>query len=94
MRVRFIRYNMLHVRRYSKTLTSIEVLISNALIDSRISHDELVLINNVLKEYDEITRKKELRRSQFVEDFSLFIKQRYCIDLSVERIQKITTQNL
>ena len=80
MRVRFIRYNMLHVRRYSKTLTSIEVLISNALIDSRISHDELVLINNVLKEYDEITEeKKNLRRSQFVEDFSLFIKQRYCI---------------
>ena len=32
-------------------LNSIEVLISKALIDSNISHDEFVLINNVLKEY-------------------------------------------
>ena len=30
-------------------LNSIEVLISKALIDSVISHDEFVLINNVLK---------------------------------------------
>ena len=30
-------------------LNSIEVLISKTLIDSKISHDELVLINNVLK---------------------------------------------
>ena len=60
MHGRFIRYNMLHVRRYSKTLNSIEVLISKALIDSRISHDELVLINNVLKEYDEITEEKRI----------------------------------
>ena len=35
-------------------LNSIEVLISKALIDSVISHDEFVLINNVLKEYDEM----------------------------------------
>ena len=34
-------------------LNSIEVLISKTLIDSNISHDEFVLINNVLKEiYD------------------------------------------
>ena len=31
-------------------LNSIEVLISKALIDSNISHDEFVLINKVLKE--------------------------------------------
>ena len=30
-------------------LNSIEVLISKALIDSNISHDEFILINNVLK---------------------------------------------
>ena len=30
-------------------LNSIEVLISKKLIDSNISHDEFVLINNVLK---------------------------------------------
>ena len=36
-------------------LNSIEVLISKALIDSNISHDEFVLINNVLKEYEDMT---------------------------------------
>ena len=35
-------------------LNSIEVLISIALIDSVISHDEFVLIKNVQKEYDEM----------------------------------------
>ena len=32
----------------------IEFLISKALIDSNISHDEFVLINNVLKEFYDI----------------------------------------
>ena len=40
-------------------LNSIKVLISEALIDSNISHDEFVLINNVLKEYNEI--KEEIK---------------------------------
>ena len=35
-------------------LNSIEVLISKALIDSVIGHDELDLIIDVLKEYDEM----------------------------------------
>ena len=35
-------------------LISIEVLISKALIDSNISHNEFVLINNVLKEFYDI----------------------------------------
>ena len=38
-------------------LNSIEVLISKALIDSNISHDEFVSINNVLKEYEEMKEK-------------------------------------
>ena len=38
-------------------LNSIEVLISKALIDSNISHDKFVLINNMSKEFDHI--KKE-----------------------------------
>ena len=38
----------------SSKLNSIEVLISKALIDSNISHDEFVLISNVLKEYDDM----------------------------------------
>ena len=40
-------------------LSSIEVLISKALIDSNISHDELVLINNVLKDFYDI--KEEIK---------------------------------
>ena len=40
-------------------LNSIEVLISKALIDSNSSHDEFVLINNVLKEYDDM--KEEIK---------------------------------
>ena len=35
-------------------LNSTEVLISKALIISVISHDEVILINNVQKEYDEM----------------------------------------
>ena len=38
-------------------LNSIQVLISKALIDANISHDEFVSINNVLKEYDKINQK-------------------------------------
>ena len=34
-------------------LNSIEVLISKALVDSNISHDEFFLINYVTKEYDD-----------------------------------------
>ena len=32
-------------------LNSMEVLISKSLIDSNISHDQFVLINNVLEEF-------------------------------------------
>ena len=32
-------------------LNNIEVLISKAIIDSNITHDQFVLINNVLKEF-------------------------------------------
>ena len=35
-------------------LDTIKLLISKALIDSTISHNEFVLTNNVLKEYDNI----------------------------------------
>ena len=40
-------------------LNSIEVLTSKALINSVISHDEFVLLNDALKEYDEI--KEEIK---------------------------------
>ena len=35
-------------------LNIIEVLISKSLVDSNIGHDGFVLINNVLKEYEEM----------------------------------------
>ena len=35
-------------------INTIEVLISKDLINSYISHDEVVLVNNLLREYDNI----------------------------------------
>ena len=35
-------------------LDAIEVLISKSLIDSYISHDEFVSVNNILREYNEM----------------------------------------
>ena len=35
-------------------LNSIEILISKVLIESYISHDEMFLVNDVLKEYDDM----------------------------------------
>ena len=40
-------------------LNKIEVLVSKALIDSNITHDKFILINNMLKEYNEM--KKEIK---------------------------------
>ena len=40
-------------------INSKEVLISKAIINSVISHDKFVLINNVLKDYNKM--KKEIR---------------------------------
>ena len=42
-------------------LNSTETLISKALIDSVISHDEFASMNNVLKEYNEM--KEEIKKS-------------------------------
>ena len=39
-------------------LNSIEILISKTLINSNYSHEEVVLINNMLKEYDDMEEKK------------------------------------
>ena len=43
-------------------LNSIEVLISKVLVDSVISHDEFVLMNNVLKEYNKM--KEEIKNQK------------------------------
>ena len=41
-------------------LKSIEVWISKALICSNISHDELVLINNVIKKFYDMKKKLKM----------------------------------
>ena len=43
-------------------LNTIEVLISKSLIDLYISHEEIVSVNNVLREYNKI--KKEIKNSE------------------------------
>ena len=47
-------------------LNSIEVLVSKALIESVISHDEFSLINDVLKEYDKM--KEEIKNQKRFEE--------------------------
>ena len=72
-------------------LNDIEVLISKALINSNISHDKFVLVNNVPKEYDDMKEEieslktlktvfkefKEFKELQFNKVISLFIKRCY-----------------
>ena len=54
-------------------LHSIEVLISQTIIDSSISHDEFVLINDVLREFYDV--KEEIKNSNDKQEFKLYIKQ-------------------
>ena len=41
-------------------LNAIKVLISKALIESYISHDEIVSLNNVLREYNDQKKKSKI----------------------------------
>ena len=66
-----------------------ELLISEALIDLDITHDEFVLINNVLTEFHDM--KEEIKNSN--DAFKLYIKQFFLIFLSVEKVQKVITKN-
>ena len=73
-------------------LISIELLISKALVDSNIIHDEFILINNMLKEFYDM--KKEIKKFNKKQKFRLYIKQCYLIFWSVEKVQKVKIQNL
>ena len=44
-------------KKKKHALNSITVLVSNALIDLSISHNEFLLINNVLKKYNDMKEK-------------------------------------
>ena len=60
-------------------LNSIEVLLSKALINSAITLNEFILINNVLKEYNEMKEEIKNVKTSLSLDFSPFIKQCYHI---------------
>ena len=44
-------------------LNAIEVLISKSLIDPYIIHEKFVSVNNVIREYNEMKEKKEIKIS-------------------------------
>ena len=78
----------------SKLTSAIKVLISKAFIDSSISHDEIVLINNELNEFYAMKEEiQNLKTKKLIKEFSLFIKQCYHIVWSVEKIQKVKIQS-
>ena len=54
-------------------LNNIEVLLSKASADSNISHDEFVLISNVLKEFYDMKEKTKNYSNKL--KFKLYIKQ-------------------
>ena len=56
-------------------LNTIEVLISKALIVSYISHDELVSLNNVLKEFMEM--KEEITNPETSMEYYIEIMETY-----------------
>ena len=68
-------------------LNSMEVLISKALVDSNIIHDEFVLINDVLKEFHDM--KDEIKNFNNKWKFKLYKKQHHLTIWSVENIQKV-----
>ena len=50
-------------------LNTNEVLISKALINSYISHDEFVSVNNILREYNEI--KEEIKNPKTSVEYTI-----------------------
>ena len=74
-------------------LTSIEVLISRASSDSDISHDEFILVNNALKENDDMS--KPIKKFKSLNSSSnIIICLCHNIVWSVEKIWKSKTQKV
>ena len=71
-------------------LNSTEILISSALIDSCISHDEFVLVNNVLKEYDTKEAITNHNTSNNLVDMikEILISEKELTDANYERLKK------
>ena len=74
-------------------LNSIEVLISRASSDSDISHDEFILVNNALKENDDMS--KPIKKFKSLNTSSnIIICLCHIIVWSVEKIWKSKTQKV
>ena len=58
-------------------LNMVEVLTSKALICSNISHDKLVLVKYLLKEFDDM--KKEIKNSSNIKVFDIIKKILYLL---------------
>ena len=70
---------------WAKT-NSIEVLVSKALIDSCISNNEFVSVNNVLREYDDMKAEiQSVNTSTVNQRFYFIYKKSYNIVWSVEK---------
>ena len=75
-------------------MNGIEVLISKALIDSDISHDELFFINNLLKEFHDM--KDEIKNSCDKQKLNkLYIKKisSYCLKC-IKKYKKLKSKRL
>ena len=71
-------------------LNTIEVLNSKALIDSHISHDEFVLVNKVLREYNEM--KEEIKNPETsVEYITKKTMETYCVNFKKYKANKISS---
>ena len=76
-------------------LNSIEVLISKDLTDSYFSHNEFVLVYNVLNEYNDIKKEiNNLKTSTLLQRFGAIYKTCYLIALSADKMQKVKTLGL
>ena len=78
-------------------LNSIEVLICKALIDSNISQDEFLLINDVLKGFYEWKNQLQILVISKIYQYYLMLKQYKTMlsyFLKCRRIQKVTIQTL
>ena len=74
-------------------LNTIEVIISKSLIDSYISHDEFVSVNNVLREYNEI--KEEIKNLETSVIYYIKTMENYCsvvkkiLETKIQALEKL-----
>ena len=74
-------------------LNAIEVIISKSLIDSYISHDEFVSVNNVLRENNEV--KEEIKNLKTSVIYYIKTMENYCsvvkkiLETKIQALEKL-----